>query len=257
MTRIVYPKAPRTDIVEQLHGVPVSDPFRPLERADDPETIAWVEAENTVTRAQLDGPARERLVERLRELHRYPRWSVPAIRAGRLFYTHNDGTMNQAVLCVREETAAADGRRASVRILVNPNTLDASGTTAITEFEPDEDGARVVYALSLHGSDVQELRIVDVATVGELADRIRWVKFASLAWIGDGFFYTRFPAPGSVPREQEQYFCQVWFHRVGKSQETDRLVYHRPDAPEVVFEVEMTADGRHLVITSRLGSSDK
>src|SRR4051812_22570365 len=132
MTRIEYPKAPRTDAVEQLHGTAVSDPFRPLERADDPETVAWVEAENGVTRKLLDGPARERLVERLRELHRYPRWSVPAIRAGRLFYTHNDGTMNQPVLCVREEARVAEGTRASVRILVNPNTLDAAGTTAIT-----------------------------------------------------------------------------------------------------------------------------
>ncbi len=68
------------------------------------------------------------------------------------------------------------------------------------------------------------------------------MKFASIAWWGDGFFYTRYPQPGTVPPDQEQYFCQVWLHRVGDPQTADRLVYHRPDAPEVVFDVNVTSD---------------
>ena len=97
-----YPPAPRLDVIEVLHGVEVRDPFRPLERADDPATIAWVEAENALTRRFLDGPDRDALVERLRALHRYPRASVPAVRGSRVFFTENDGTRNQAVLYVAE-----------------------------------------------------------------------------------------------------------------------------------------------------------
>ena len=145
---------------------------------------------------------------------------------------------------------------ASTAVLVDPNLLDADGTTAITVFEPDDTGDRVVYGLSRHGSDVQELLIHDVATGAPLADRLQWVKFASIAWWGDGFFYTRYPQPGTVPPEQEQYFCQVWFHRVGDPQAADRLVHHRPDAPEVVFDVDVTSDDRHLVIASYRGASD-
>ena len=256
LTPIVYPAAPRVDLVEHLHGVPVSDPFRPLERADDPETMVWVKEENALTRRLLDGSSRDELVERLRARHRYPRSSMPAIRGRLLFFLHNDGTMNQAALCVRQDMERS-GPESGLRVLLDPNALDGEGTTAITEIEPDEEGGRIVYALSLHGSDMQELRIVDVATGRELPDRIRWVKFASIAWAQGGFFYTRFPAPGSVPPEQQQYFCQVWFHRLGETQAADRLVYHRPDAPEVVFDVDVTSDGRHLVITSRHGSSDK
>src|SRR5688500_17409046 len=33
-------------VVETLHGVPVSDPFRPLETLDAPETAAWAAREN-------------------------------------------------------------------------------------------------------------------------------------------------------------------------------------------------------------------
>ena len=44
-------------------------------------------------------------------------------------------------------------------------------------------------------------------------------KFVSIAWIADGsgFYYTRFPEPGSVPPGQESYFSRVCFHRIGDS----------------------------------------
>jgi prolyl oligopeptidase len=239
--------------------VRVADPFRGLENADDPATRAWVDAENALTRRLLDTPHRERLVARLTELHRVPRASAPAVRGDRLFFTEGDGIRNQPVLYVQRSPATSHQSPATPRdrhVLVDPNALDAGGTTAITVFEPDDLGGRVVYGLSLHGSDVQELLIHDVNRGATLSDRLRWVKFASIAWWRDGFFYTRYPQPGSVPPEHEQYFCQVWFHRVGDPQTSDRLVYRHPDAPEIVFDVDVTSDGRHLVITSRRGASD-
>ena len=285
----MYPTAPRTDLFDILHGVAVPDPFRRLESADDPDTVAWVADQNALTRHLLDTPLRQRLAARLRELHRVARMSVAAVRGDRIFFTENDGTRGQAVLY----SAQGSGLRAegsppgagglglgaddsppgagalglgagttpvaqglSPAVLVDPNGLDAHGTTAITVFEPDATGDRIVYGLSRHGSDVQELLIHDVATGASLADRLQWVKFASIAWWGDAFFYTRYPQPGTVPPEHDQYFCQVWFHRIGEAQAADRLVYHRPDAPEIVFNVKMTSDDRHLVITSYQGASD-
>ena len=254
MTRFTYPPAPRADLVERYHGVAVADPFRSLETADDPATVAWVEAENALTRAALDSPSRDRLVARLRDLHRMPRASVPAVRGSRIFFTENDGTRNQAVLYA-VEVGASMREAGARRALVDPNALDADGTTALTVFEPDDEGTRVVYGLSRHGSDVQELLVHDLASGTSLPDRLQWVKFASIAWWQDGFFYTRYPQPGTA--QPEQYFCQVWFHRIGDPQAADRLVYHRPDEAEIVFEVAVTSDASHLIITGRRGASDK
>jgi prolyl oligopeptidase len=247
---MMYPDAPRSDLIDILHGVAVADPFRRLESADDPETTAWVADQNRLTRSLLDSPLRDRLGARLRELHCVPRMSVPAVRGERIFFVENDGSHAQAILyCAQGPGLRAEG-------LIDPNLLDADGTTAITVFEPDDTGDRVVYGLSRHGSDVQQLLIQDVATGAALDDRLDWVKFASIAWWRDGFFYTRYPQPGAVPPGQEQYFCQVWYHRVGDAQASDRLVYDRPDAPEVVFDVDVTSDGCHLVIGSYQGASD-
>ncbi len=280
MKHLEYPPAPRSDLVDVHHGIPVADPFRTLEIAGDPATSAWVDAENALTREQLDTPHRDALVERLRMLHRFPRMSVAAVRGPRLFFVENDGTQNQGVLyliagagppsrfervgeprrspqtALPDEGGKLDAGGLERKALVDPNAIDAAGTTAVTAFEPDDRGRRVVYALSRHGSDRQELRVHDVPSGADLADLIRWVKFASIAWADEGFFYTRFPQPGTVPAEHEEYCCQVWFHRLGDPQERDRLVYERPDAPDVVFEVNVTSDGRLLVITSRRGASD-
>ncbi len=49
-----YPPATRQDIVEDLHGHLVADPYRWLEDADDPATRAWSKAQDELVRPYLD-----------------------------------------------------------------------------------------------------------------------------------------------------------------------------------------------------------
>ncbi len=101
-----YPPAVPLDLVDDYHGTAVPDPYRWLEDAEAPDTIAWVEAENRLTRSLLDGPAREALVPSLTELYGYARTSAPVRRGSRWFYTRNDGHQNQATLLVRDVGSA-------------------------------------------------------------------------------------------------------------------------------------------------------
>jgi prolyl oligopeptidase len=248
-----YPPARKADVVDTYHGVTVADPYRWLEDAGSPETIEWVAAQNALTRSILDGPARQVLVERLTVLINYPRTSVPISRGGRYFFTRNTGLQNQAVLYVQ------DGRAGQPRVLLDPNALSPDGTVAITALAPNDAGSLVAYGLSYSGSDRQDIFIRDASTARELPDRLQWAKFASIAWTHDGagFYYTRFPEPGTVPAGDENYFCRVYFHRLGDPQERDLLLFERPDAREVVFTVDVTHGGRWLVVTGFEGASEK
>ena len=248
-----YPPARQAAVVDDYHGVTVADPYRWLETADDPDTATWVAAENALTRAYVDGPARDAVAARLRTLYDYPRTSAPVARGDRLFYAHNDGLQNQPVLYVQ------DGLRGRRRALLDPNALDPAGTTALTALAVDEGAARVAYALSRSGSDRQDIHVRDVATGEDGRDVVRWAKFASISWLpdGSGFYYTRFPEPGTVPEADESYYNRVCFHRLGDDQAADTLVFERPDDREIVFQTAITGDGRQLVIAGFKGASDK
>ena len=52
-----YPDAPTDGTVDEYHGTRVPDPYRPLEDPDAPESRAWIEAENKITFAFLEGIA--------------------------------------------------------------------------------------------------------------------------------------------------------------------------------------------------------
>jgi prolyl oligopeptidase len=248
-----YPVSRGSDVVDVLHGIPVPDPYRWLEDADSPETRAWVAAENVLTRGALDGPSRDALVERLTKHFNYPRTQGARRRGARYFFTHNTGLQNQAVLFVQ------DGLDLKARVLLDPNALSADGTTALTGWFPSGDGALVAYALSSGGSDRQTIHVRDTESTIDRPDRLEWVKFASVAWLpdGQGFYYLRFPEPGSVPAEDEHYYGRIYLHRLGDSQRDDRLAFETPGEKEVIPLVEVSCDGRFVVIVAQRGASDE
>ena len=251
MPRPVYPLSPKSDVADTYHGVRVADPYRWLEDPDAPVTREWVAAQNRLTRALLDGPLRDGLARRLTTLYDYPRTGVPFTRGDRLFFTHNTGLQDQPVLYVD------DGADGAPRVLLDPNAMRAAGPVALTALAPDDSGTLLAYAVSESGSDRQELFVRDVSTTRDTGDHLRWVKFASIAWrrAGDGFFYTRFPEPGSVAAGEENYFNRVYYHRLGDAQDRDTLVMEKPGEREAVFGVETSDDGRWAVITAYRGSS--
>jgi len=202
-TRPVYPPAKKLPLVEDHFGTKVADPYRWLEKADDPETVKWVDAQNALTRSRLDSPRREAIKKRLTGLVNFARVGVPEAQGGRYFYSRNRGLQNQSVIYVRESLTGPE------RILLDPNALSPDGTVALTTTAPTLDGALFGYALSRSGSDQQELHVRDVRTGKDLPDRIQWAKFTGITWTPDnkGFYYTRFPQPGSVPADQLNYFA--------------------------------------------------
>jgi prolyl oligopeptidase len=251
--RLKYPPAKQAAVVQEYGDVKVTDPYRWLENADDPDTIRWVEAENALTRSYLDGPRREAIKERLTRLVDYPRVSVPEKQGTRYFYTKNSGLQNQSVLYVR------DGLSGAERVLIDPNALSPDGTVALVGTAATQDGALMGYSLSRSGSDRQEILVRDVATGRDLPDLVQWAKFTAITWTPDkkGFYYTRFPRPGSVPAGEENYTSQVYYHVLGEAQDKDTLVFDSPDRKEIIWGASLTLDGRYLVLTGYEGSSDK
>jgi prolyl oligopeptidase len=250
---ISYPPTRKGDVVDDYHGTQVPDPYRWLEDVDAPETVAWVAAQNRVTLGYLAQiPERERIRHRLTALWDYPKYGAPFKKGGRYFFFRNSGLQNQAVLYT-QATLTAEPEE-----LLDPNTLSADGTVALSTRALSEDGRLLLYSTSGSGSDWQEFRVRDVATRRDRPDHLKWIKFSGAAWThgGAGFFYSRYPepAPGGDPLLAVNRDQKVYYHRLGTDQTADRLIYERPDQPDWGFAADVSADGRYLVFAVWLGT---
>lgn len=241
-----YPTARRDDVVDDYHGTPVPDPYRWMEDPDSPELIAWVDAQNALTAEYLaEISQRDAIAERLTEYYNYPKYTPPIQKAGRYFYTYNDGLQNQPV------TFTLDAADAVARPVLDPNTFSEDGTVSLSGQAFSQDGRWVAYGLSTGGSDWQEIRIRSTETGEEHPEVLRWCKFASIAWNADssGFYYNRFPEPEKGETDTATAVNnKVYWHTLGTAQADDVLVFERPDEPELNFSPELSSDGRCLLL---------
>ncbi|HEX6479735.1 MAG TPA: prolyl oligopeptidase family serine peptidase [Ktedonobacteraceae bacterium] len=237
--------ARRDTLIESYHGTPVSDPYRWLEDPNSAETLTWVEAQNNVTADFLSTiPSRQKIEQRLTELWDYPKYSVPAKKEERYFFSKNSGLQNQAVLYMQPTLESEPV------VILDPNTFSEDGTAALTNQAYSRDGSLLAYGVSSSGSDWQEIKIRQLDKGTDYPEVIRWCKFSSIAWRHDnqGFFYNRLPEPGTVPEEDQSNYSSVYWHAVGTSQLEDILVYDRPDAKELSFSPFITDDGTYLIL---------
>ncbi len=248
-----YPQARKGDVVDDYFGTPVPDPYRWLEDPDSAETRAWIEAENAVTFGHLDSiPFRDAWRERLTKLWNYERFGTPWEEGDRYFWYRNDGLQDQSVLWTAE---SLDGE---ATVLLDPNTLSEDGTVSLGTVAVSPDGRYIAYALSDGGSDWRTVKVRDITTGEDLADRIEWVKFSGISWDkkSGGFWYSRYPAPEN-PLEQVNEHQQLWFHRVGTAQDADTLVYKDDAHPQRGAGGWTTEEGHLLWIGIWEGTGNK
>src|SRR5690606_33798654 len=120
-----YPPARRQDIVEDIHGHRVADPYRWLEDADSEATKEWLAAQDRLFHKFVDAlPGREALRRRLAELLGAGSVGSPVWRGERAFFTRRAPGQEHPVLY----TVDPGG---SERVLVDPTALDPDGTTTL------------------------------------------------------------------------------------------------------------------------------
>jgi prolyl oligopeptidase len=246
-----YPPARRGDVVDDFHGREIADPYRWLEDVESSETKAFVEAQNAITMPYLASlPDRDGLIERMTDLWDIPRTEPPRVRGEGddrvMVWSHNDGLADQPTIWIRRGDAEPE-------VLLDPNTLSDDGAVAVTGSALSDDGRHFGYLVAEAGSDRQYLAIRDTETGEDLDDRLEHLRFTSIAWFGDGFFYTRWPEvePGSTAPVKDP---SVHYHRVGTSQADDPLVFHNDDDDEPIYSAGLTEDLRFLVLAELLGT---
>ncbi len=244
------PVAERKPVQDVIQGHTITDQYRWLENATSPETEKWVSEEEAYTRSILDPlPGRSEIHNRLTQLLSIGTIGAPQIGGKYYFYTKREGSQNQPVLFVREGLQGKD------RALVDVNALAPDGTIALDWWQPSEDGKYVAYGTSPSGSELSTLRIIETATGKLLPDAIERTRASSIAWKLDdsAFYYTRYPKKGDVPEGQENYNRHVFYHVIGSDPAKDLLIFGEGRAAQDWPDVDISNDGRWLLINVEEG----
>ena len=251
-----YPEATRLDLVEDLFGHQVADPYRWLEDTESPQAQRWLGAEAELWAASRDElPRTAEFTARVRELLRVGAVGLPAWRGGTRFYTRRDPDQEHAVLYVHDGTAPED----TGRVLVDPSVIDATGRTTLDAWSPDKEGRLLAYQLSHGGDEEALLRVMDVAT-GEVVDGpIDRCRYSGVAWLpgGKAFYYTRRLAPEAVPEGEAQYHRRVYLHVVGTPPEADTLIFGEGRDKKTYFGVSVSRDGSWLIVSASVGTAPR
>lgn len=208
-------------LVEIKHGVPVSDPFRPLEDLDAPATATWVGKQNARFEDYIKGQedSQKRAAAFMTEALDYDSYSLPSKYGKTWFRTFHKSLAAQSVVEVGES------EEGPWRTLFDPNKLSADGTVALSGWTPSADGKRVAYLVSEAGSDAQTLRIRDVATGEDLPDVIENCRFTSVRWdkgSSESFNYT-YPTHDGTRRNTVKH------HTIGDAVANDKTLYEKPE----------------------------
>ncbi|MBB4920233.1 prolyl oligopeptidase family serine peptidase [Streptosporangium saharense] len=253
MTRQPYPAAGRDDLVEELHGVPVADPYRWLEDPGGPATEEWLAAQEKLLSAELGAlTGRDRLKARVAELLRSGSIGAPVWRGERRFFMRRTPDQEHAVLY----TVDPDGTE---RALLDPMALDPSGLTTLDSWQPDKEGRLLAYQVSVGGDEESSLYLLDVASGERIEGPIDRCRYSPIAWLpgGKAFYYVRRLPSTEVPEGEEQFHRRVYLHRVGTSTEEDALIFGKDLEKTNYYGVAVSRDGRWLQISASRGTAPR
>lgn len=243
--QIKYPVTAKTDQTDDYFGTIVADPYRWLENDNSDSTKAWVKEQNMVTHAYLDQiPYRDGFKKRIETVSNYAKYSSPQKKGEWFYFYKNDGLQNQSVLYRQK---GLDGKP---EVVIDPNKLSPDGTTRLIGFVLNKKGNYAAWGISKGGSDWQTYFVRDMQTGKDLSDEIDWVKVSGIAWQGDGFYYSRYPATAKgkeLSTKNENH--QVWFHVVGTNQSADKLIFEDKLHPQRFHTVGTSDDERFVYLT--------
>jgi oligopeptidase B len=245
------PAAKRVPHERVHHGDTVVDEYFWLQNRDDPDTVAYLEAENaftTAATAHLE-KLRETLFSEIKTRTKETDLSVPTRKGGYWYYTRTEAGKQYGIHC---RVPAAAGRAAppeigdgtplpGEEILLDGNELAGdSEFFALGTFDLSVDANLLAYSTDFSGDERFTLQVKDLRTGEIRPDRIEDAFYGS-AWSADGstLFYI------TVDEAWRPY--RVWRHTIGTPSTEDVIVLEEPDERFWVG-VELTRSERFLLI---------
>ncbi|MGB2947722.1 MAG: S9 family peptidase [Rhodococcus sp. (in: high G+C Gram-positive bacteria)] len=231
---ITPPVAKKVPHERTHHGDTFVDNYEWLRAKEDPEVIAYLEAENAYTEQQTAGlePLRGKIFDEIKSRTQETDLSVPTRMGEWWYYSRTIEGKSYGLQCRcpvdspddwTPPTLSSDTDISGEQILLDAN-LEAEGHDffSIGAFSISRDGNLLAYSTDTEGDERYTLRFKDLRTGEMLADEIERIS-AGASWSYDHthVFYQTV--------DESWRPDSVWRHELGTPNETDVQVFHEPD----------------------------
>jgi len=212
------PVAPKKPKVDALHGDRRQDDYDWLRKKDDPEVLAYLRAENAYTDLVMKPtePFQAALYTEMLARIKEDDSTVPFRRGRHYYYARTEKGKQYPIHCRRE-----GGLDAPEEVTLDLNALaEGHAFLSLGAYTVGDEGRLLAYTVDFKGFREYTLRVRDLATGEDLAERIE--KVAAVAWTADSatLFY--------VTEDEAKRPYRLWRHRLGAA--ADDLVYEETDA---------------------------
>jgi oligopeptidase B len=222
------------------HGDDRSDPWYWLRDRDDPDVVAYLEAENSYTEEVMASTERlqQKLYEEIRARIQESDTSAPAPDGDFVYYSRTVEGLQYGIHCRR---GRSDG--APETILLDENVLaEGHEFFSLGVSHVSLDHRLLAYSTDVEGDEAYVLRFRNLETGDDLPDEIPNTYYGG-AWAPDNrtFFYTVL--------DDAKRPWQVWRHTLGTPVAGDALV-HQEDDEAFHLSIDRTRSDAFLVMTA-------
>ncbi|MFP4470435.1 MAG: prolyl oligopeptidase family serine peptidase [Bacteroidales bacterium] len=225
-------------VCDTFFGTPVEDRYRWMENLSGEKTIGWLhEQKQTAGKFLRKASAKCNSYVAIDE-YSFVQYNDPQKqRDYYFFYAYRDNVSEPALFYQHSLNDEP-------QILVDPVFISKGDRVLPKGHAISGDSRLLAFQYSKNGSDLGEIRVVNMKTGNLRDDHLTHVKFSNIAWKDDGFYYSAFPDQG-FESSSGQKIC---YHKIGTGQSEDAVVFKRDQNPEAFFTCFTTSDERFLII---------
>ncbi|NOU60407.1 prolyl oligopeptidase family serine peptidase [Marinifilum caeruleilacunae] len=234
-----YPTCPKHTVTDTFFNqYLVTENYRWLEDVRSQNVIDWINAENKMSSKFLTKASAKYNSKALIQKYAHVD-GFHAVKSGKYYFAkYVRNKMANAALYLGESPNSID------QVIVDPNFKNGKDNVSLAGYSVSKNSNYLAYAITRNGTDWREIKVVSLPSGNEKGDHIKGVKYSSLAWKDDGFFYSRYPNKGEFYTAIGE---EVYYHKLGESQDQDKLIFKRKD-PTNKFSFQTTSNERYFIL---------
>lgn len=248
-----YPPSQRNMVIDEYHGLKISDPYQWLEKVESPKVQSWMQAQDELLQGFISNTEQyQSIYARIEQLEDTgTNYGVPQKSGAFYYYNTWPKNLKHALLYQRQ------GIKGTSKVILDLNEILEAENLAYNGFSVSPEGKYIALSITENQSRWNQLWLYDIQKGALLQEKIHGLANAAVAWLKNdlGFYYVRYGSKDEL--EKNELNTSIHVHQVGSPAKSDQPIFRIPEAPTTLYSLFMDADRDHAIIQAYQGRSDR